>query len=192
MARQIKAVFFDAGGTILTIVKDRFERIREALLARGIPVSIEEIQQADLEVREFLLRDVWIAKAEQEERFWGDYYRKIVEALKVTDDVERLAQELLRETFWVDWTLPYPDAIPVLKALKGRYKLGVISNAYPSMLNALERTGLAPFMDSITISAYVGVGKPHPLIYQAALDSLQVQADESVFVDDLEENVSAA
>ena len=190
---KIVAVFFDAGGTILTVSKNRFERIQEALLARGVSIPLEKIQEVDLKVREALLEgDIWIARPEQEERFWADYYRMMVEKLGVADDAERLAQELREETFWVDWTLAYPDAIPVLKALKGRYKLGVISNAYPSMQDALEHTGLAPFMDSITISAHVGVGKPDPLIYQVALNSLGVRADESIFVDDLEENVRAA
>jgi len=193
MERRIKAVFLDAGGTILSVTKNRFERIREALLTRSVDIPIERIQELDREVREAILKDdLWISRPEQEDRFWTDYYRMMVERLGLTGDVKRLAQELKEKTFWVDWTFVYPDAIPVLKALKGRYKLGVISNAYPSMQDALDFTNLTPFMDSITLSAYVGVAKPHPLIYETALKSLGVEAAESIFVDDVEENIRAA
>jgi len=41
------------------------------------------------------------------------------------------------------------------------------------------------------ISAEVGVAKPEAKIYHIALEQLQVQADEAVFVDDVIENIEA-
>jgi putative hydrolase of the HAD superfamily len=43
----------------------------------------------------------------------------------------------------------------------------------------------------MVISAEVGVAKPDPKIYHIALEQLQVQAKEAVFVDDVLENIEA-
>ena len=53
-----------------------------------------------------------------------------------------------------------------MEALQGRYKLGVISNAFPSMRDALDRLDLSKYFQGIVIFADVGVSKPDPLIYQ--------------------------
>jgi len=41
-------------------------------------------------------------------------------------------------------------------------------------------------------SCVVGSSKPNPVIYQEALRATKVKANESVYIDDLEENVAAA
>jgi putative hydrolase of the HAD superfamily len=41
-------------------------------------------------------------------------------------------------------------------------------------------------------SCVVGSSKPNPVIYQDALRATKVKANEAVYIDDLEENVSAA
>ena len=76
--------------------------------------------------------------------------------------------------------------------LKGQFKLGILSNAGDATLEKL--VGLYPFdrvFDVIVISAEVGFAKPDPEIYQIALDRLGSQAGETVFVDDLPENIAA-
>jgi putative hydrolase of the HAD superfamily len=46
--------------------------------------------------------------------------------------------------------------------------------------------------DAIVISGEVGMRKPEPEIFGHVLDLLGVQAEETVFVDDLDHNVRAA
>lgn len=97
-----------------------------------------------------------------------------------------------RETFYAKWSVVYPEVYAVLEALQGRYKLGLISNADLSMQEVLDHLALSGYFQSIIISAAVGVEKPDPLIYRTALESLGVAAEDSIFVDDVEENVLAA
>ena len=56
-------------------------------------------------------------------------------------------------------------------------------------------TDVHPFIthfDGIVISAEVGVVKPNPQIYHLALDSVKVQPEEAVFIDDFPENIAGA
>ena len=65
------------------------------------------------------------------------------------------------------------------------YRLGVISNSDGHMANLFARVGLAEFFETITDSGRVGVQKPHPEIFRAALRSLGVEAEESVYIGDV-------
>jgi putative hydrolase of the HAD superfamily len=56
----------------------------------------------------------------------------------------------------------------------------------------LEKFGLHEYFDCFISSCYVGLRKPHPEIYRLALDLLQRDPDEVVFIDDREGNIEAA
>ncbi len=85
----------------------------------------------------------------------------------------------------------YPETHKVLAALKAQgYRLGVISDTFPSLQASLEALGIAGYFDSFTASSLVGAGKPDPKIFAAATRSLDVPAHDSVFIDDMLENAS--
>lgn len=79
-------------------------------------------------------------------------------------------------------------ALSVLAELEGwGIRLGAISNTVQTarfMQPALARRGLAPFFDVLVLSSEVGVAKPHPAIFHAALDALGVTPAEAVYVGD--------
>lgn len=77
----------------------------------------------------------------------------------------------------------FPDTEPVLKNLVDTYRLGLITNGASDLQREkIEGSGLDRYFDSITISGDVGVGKPDSKIFQAALDGLDVQAENMIMV----------
>lgn len=83
----------------------------------------------------------------------------------------------------------------VLDALRVRARLALCSNWSwsPSALAILESSGLAPRLDALAISHDVGVRKPRPEIFEAALAALGVGAGEALHVgDNLEADVAGA
>ena len=86
---------------------------------------------------------------------------------------------------WQEAVTLYPDARPALEALKARgYRLGVLSNCSHEAGYVIERAGLDDLFDTLALSFRLGVAKPQPEIYRAALDALRVAPDEAVFVAD--------
>jgi HAD superfamily hydrolase (TIGR01509 family) len=80
---------------------------------------------------------------------------------------------------------PFPETIAVLTRLRARgHRLAVVSNWDVSLLEVLDRTGLAPFFDAVAISALVGASKPDPRPFATALDALGVDAAGAVHVGD--------
>ena len=85
-----------------------------------------------------------------------------------------------RSAFYV-----FPDVIPALQAMRAAgLRLAVVSNwgwAAPELLQTLE---LAQHFEVLSISARVGYQKPHPAIFEHALDLLRVDPAEAVHVGD--------
>ena len=122
--------------------------------------------------------------AEEADQFTGWYMDLLQTAgLPVTPEIAR--EIALDRTYEYDKYIVPPEVPVLLRELKAEgYKLGVISDTSPSLEYTLEQLGIAKYFDSFTASSLVGAGKPSPVIYQAALDSLGVKAEESLYVDD--------
>jgi putative hydrolase of the HAD superfamily len=76
----------------------------------------------------------------------------------------------------------------LLEALRERgLKLGIVSNAFdpPALLNAdFDRLGITARIDVAVFASEAGVRKPHPAIFERALEALGVQAERTLFVGD--------
>jgi HAD superfamily hydrolase (TIGR01509 family) len=66
-------------------------------------------------------------------------------------------------------------------------RLGVVSNSDGRVEQALDAAGLREYFDVVLDSALVGVEKPDPRIFHAALDALGVAPEEALYVGDLYE-----
>jgi putative hydrolase of the HAD superfamily len=86
---------------------------------------------------------------------------------------------------WQEAVTLYDDARSALETLKAQgYRLGVLSNCSAEAGAVIERAGLDHVFDAMALSFRLGVAKPAPAIYQAALEMLGVAAAEAVFVAD--------
>lgn len=108
-------------------------------------------------------------------------------------DVNLTAEDFLaRFTTWARRVLP--GAKELLDELRGRYRLAALSNSnelhWARNTNELRIIELFEFAIA---SHEVGVCKPHPDIYKAAIDRAKVSSPHAiVFFDDIKANVEAA
>ena len=72
----------------------------------------------------------------------------------------------------------------ILKALKVRFRIGVVSNFYGNLDRILKEAGMTKMIDSITDSSQVGIFKPHPGIFEVALRGLGVAPAAAAMVGD--------
>ena len=77
----------------------------------------------------------------------------------------------------------FDDTLPILQALHGRFKLGLITNGLSCLQHEkIKGSGLAPFFDAMVVAGDIGVAKPDPSVFQVLLDQLQVTPDEAIMV----------
>lgn len=82
--------------------------------------------------------------------------------------------------------------VELIRQQRGRFRLAVLSNAPPGLIDWLEEWGLAELFDVVVCSGDEGVAKPDAGIFLRTLERLGVAAHEAVFVDDTLRHVQAA
>ena len=90
---------------------------------------------------------------------------------------------------------PRPEMIAVVEHLRGRVRLGAITNNVARDEPAERRTAGVPIhnlFDIVIESAIVGVRKPEPRIYQIACEQLGIEPHQAVFLDDMGPNLKGA
>jgi HAD superfamily hydrolase (TIGR01549 family) len=109
------------------------------------------------------------------------------QGVELTDDDVRLFLRAAHDV-WSSYYQLAASTHALLEALRARgLKLGLVSNtASPLWLlePVLEKQGLVERLDAIVLSAEVGKRKPHPAIFERALDELGVEAGDALFVGD--------
>jgi putative hydrolase of the HAD superfamily len=72
-------------------------------------------------------------------------------------------------------------------------RTGILSNLPWPLAGALRATpGFLNHFDQVTFSCELGVMKPHPKIYQDAINGLAIAAADGLFLDDRPENIEGA
>ena len=184
------AVLFDWGDTLMRFAYD--EALVEAGHRAGLAAlgrdDLPEVERLAAHFRERYEPFFWIPGTVEELEYPGLVRRLLGDfGVEVTDD--ELTRFLEAEHAAWDPARQLAAHTPALLAsLRARgLKLGLVSNAFdPGWLlqRDLEQMGLAEPLDFAVFSSEVGKRKPHPAIFERALDALGVGADDAVFVGD--------
>ena len=183
---KYRAVFFDRDNT-LTYFNPEKETWRNRTVSSwsGKPFELPYEKMMALFSRASEGKKPWYRNLEDEKAFFRRYYRYLLIGEGVEDNPEEKADLLFRELWCSNDRLLFPETVEVLEYFRRRgFRMGVISDTSPSLEYTLQQLGVAGYFSSFTASSLIGAGKPSPVIFNAALDSLGVTAEESIYVDD--------
>ncbi len=182
----MKAVFFDAGGTLIHIDHRRLAEVVRVLTGRA--VAPEDLLAAEYAGRAAVEEAMALGETGSDTSRWRVHFRGMLEAL----DLGAGAYDLLSPAIIAEhrrrhlWTSTIPGTAEALEALgRAGYLVACISNADGTVASLLEGAGLAPHLRFVVDSGLVGVEKPDPRIFAIALEQAGVAAAESYYVGDI-------
>jgi putative hydrolase of the HAD superfamily len=190
MPSKIRAIFFDAGNTLIF---PRVEELASDLTGQGYPATPEDFHAAERRGKQALDEWLWpqIRRGEVprtiDHYYWGAYLRALMERIGAPEAQREPLMRRVGDGFRdiTLWSRVLPETSPLLDTLRAQgYFLGVISNSVGTMEQQLDRLGLARHFAAILDSAIVGVEKPHPEIFQLALERACVEASQALFIGD--------
>jgi putative hydrolase of the HAD superfamily len=80
---------------------------------------------------------------------------------------------------------PFPDAEPALRSWRAHgLRTVVASNWDASLAEVLGRVGLLSLVDGVVSSAQVGHAKPHPALFERALEVAGARPEQALYVGD--------
>lgn len=177
----LKAVTFDVGGTLAggKLNRDLYgQHMLELLESYGQRVSRRELRKAVGLALDTLNR----LRARDLEMDFNEFRRLTLLRLGITPTPELMSAmaSLYYKCFEQE---PVPKCKEVLDELSRNYSLAVISNTMSLASKVfLERFGLAGYFRTQVYSGEIGYRKPHPKIFEIALQRLGVTAAEAVHV----------
>lgn len=120
-----------------------------------------------------------------------EYWDGVAERLDLAWSSERRAELVRQDT--QSWLRPNREVLEIAAAARLRgMRLAILSNAPKELAEVLRRLEwMRPFTE-LLFSCELGLTKPDPECYTAAVAQLGVPAGEVLFVDDRPENVAAA
>ncbi|TFE00841.1 HAD family hydrolase [Jeotgalibacillus sp. R-1-5s-1] len=175
----MRAVLFDFDGTLLD---------RDASVAAFIADQYARLKQVNVNVD----RDTYVNRfieLDAHGYVWKDrVYAQLVEELQINMTAEELLQDYLHE--FPNHCIPVKGLYEMLEHLKrNAYKIGMITNGFGDFQTAnIRALGIEEAFDVILISEWEKLRKPDSRIFLRALQKLDVEAKEAVFVGDHPEN----
>ncbi|MBV9018331.1 MAG: haloacid dehalogenase type II [Alphaproteobacteria bacterium] len=170
----IRACVFDAYGTLFDF-GSAAARCRDAL---G-----DKADRLTALWRDKQLQYTWLRAAQGRH---ADFWQVTGDALDFVLEALGFRQASLRDRLMnLYLTLStFPEVPAVLRRLKeAGLMTAILSNGSPSMLRAaVENAGIGDLLDHVLSVEEVGVYKPHPKVYQLAVDRLSQKPSRIVFV----------
>jgi FMN phosphatase YigB (HAD superfamily) len=177
----VTTIFWDLGGVVLTNGWDKDQRAR-VLTSLNVDV-------AEYETRHDAANFFWERGLSTAYDFFG----------KTVFHADQPSRDFSYEELWslvcAESKVLHPACIDILGRLYDarKYKLATLNNESRE-LNAhrLDAFRLRPYFDFFICSGYVHEMKPHPDIYRAAIEISGFSAEQTLFIDDKQENCDAA
>ena len=189
---MLKVVLFDLGNTLIyfdstwaEVIAQSDQAMSTSLLQAGYQVDGAFARSFDLRMERYYQE----RETEFLEYTAEMFLRDVLKEYGFTQVPDEVVKNAVAKRFAVSqahWQ-PEEDALPLLEQLKSEgYRLGLISNANDSqdVRTLIDKGNFAPYFEITLISAEVGVRKPHPKIFQIALDHFNARPEEAVMVGD--------
>ncbi|MEK9196645.1 MAG: HAD-IA family hydrolase [Patescibacteria group bacterium] len=168
----VKFVYFDINGCLLQFFYRAFSQIAQD--SGASPEQVEEI-------------------------YWRYNSEVCAGNLKLEEFNQRMSEKINLPDFkWEQYYLkaisPITETAEVVKWASQHYRVGLLTNIMPGIVDDLIASGLGPDIkyDQIVDSSKVGLVKPDPVIFDLAAKNAGVRPEEILFIDDERANLTEA
>ncbi len=174
---EIRAIFWDVGGVLLTNAWDHTER----------SAALEHFRLDD---EEFHSRHEMVVSSFERGKISLDEY--------LDRTVFYRTRSFTREEFrdyMFSLSQPMPEVLAFARALadSGKYFMATINNESRELnLHRIEKYGLRGIFRLFISSCFVGLRKPESGIYRLAIETTQIDPGECCFIDDRALNLECA
>jgi len=185
----IKAIFFDAAGTLIHLPQSVGHHYSFVAQRIGLRLDAGALDAAFSGCwKEMPARAAIEGPRDDDDKGW---WRELVN--RVLDRVAPNLDELDRDAFFEGayshfaepgvWDL-YPEVPEVLEAIAAKFQLAIISNFDGRLRMILEHLGISKFFSHVFLSIELGADKPDPEIYGRALRLSETLPNETLHVGD--------
>ena len=190
----IKAIFFDAAGTLIKPARGVGESYAAIAAKYRKQVSPADISERFRICFSAAPRLAFPGAAEEvigelERDWWRNLVAQVFMPWNPFNDFEAYFAELFDYFASPNAWMLYPDVLETLNSLRDRgLLLDVISNFDSRLVEILHGLGAGSLFENVFVSSRVGYAKPEPQIFHAALQCHDLKPEHALHVGDSESN----
>ena len=176
---MVKNIVFDIGDVILNFDFNR----------------VVDKYTSDPQDKEFILNNILNTKDWQGFTLIDKGYLTIDEAIIIVlKNTNHKKDELITKVFKHYFLYSHfnEQVLDLIKRLKTRYKIYLLSNINEYTFNFIKDSGLFERVDGYILSFQVHQVKPEEEIYKNLIHKYNIKAYESLFIDDTQDNIKTA
>lgn len=154
-------------------------------------IDVERLKRAIRENKEILNRK--ILNLEEEYNMFLEFYSKILLEVKYPDyNIEICKKIAYNRTYENDKYKPYNGIKEELKELALKYKLLLLSDNWPDVINSLKEYEIYNLFEKIYVSSIYGQLKKDGDFFDNPINDFKIIDGEAVFIDDSEKLLEIA
>lgn len=192
-----KTILFEAHRVLVRPVTGHWfipPRFFEIIPSRGFDTYHDIERNAAFAQAAEVLADYPLVQTKEDElQLFIEYYRMFfacLPRLQITNrQIEAVAADMVNNPGKFEFL---PDAMEAINRLESCVKLAVAADSWPSLEDVFQHAGMRHHFSSFVISTQLGLAKPDPRLFQAALHELNISPREALYVDDSKTNCDAA
>lgn len=194
--KNIKAILFDSGRTLNIPRTGHWfitPKFCEIIDVTKFEYKQELLDSSMKKACSYVNKIIFVKTEEEEFNMFKDFYKIVLEEINYPNIDNCIISALAEDNVYNDEKfLFFNDVEPSLIKLSKNYKLGVVSDTWPSLQRVFINKGLKKYFSTFIMSSIYGSYKSEKVLFKIALEELGIKPFEAIFVDDSEANLIAA
>ncbi|MFK8003827.1 MAG: HAD family hydrolase [Polyangiales bacterium] len=172
-----RALLLDAGNTVVFL--------DHAAVAATVGGDAEAVRMAERVAKDTYAQH--LSEGASHENGWRVFMKTLLEAAHVEGDLEAHvdALEVAHEEFNFWRRVPSELVEALHDARAAGWVPAIVSNSEGRLVELFDKVGLEDMFEIIVDSANVGIRKPDPRIFEIALKTLGIRAEDAVYAGDI-------
>lgn len=149
-------------------------------------INAEQLKGAIKKYNNIISCDLYIKDCEEEYNHMLEFYEKVLQECNI-NDYQNIAKEIAYNfVYEFDKYKLYDDVKKELYNLSKNYKLILLSDNWPSVIEYMKENKIYDYFEKIYVSSIYGQQKKDELFFDNPIKDLNIKQGESIFIDDNE------
>lgn len=185
---NLKYIIFDFGKVLGYPISGKwFLTPKFMSLLSNLNMDMNKVKDVISENKYLVKDDLPIKTLEEEYNMFISFYSNILDGLGLNKD---MAKEIAFDKVYNNSEyLLYDDVKDVLNVLNKKYKLIMLTNNFPSIIDYLKNEDIYDLFDKVYVSSICETSKNEEKFFDMVINDYNIKESEALFIDDFEDNL---
>lgn len=186
---NLKYIIFDFGKVLGYPISGKwFSTPKFMSFLSNLNIDMNKVKDVISENKYLVKDDLPIKTLEEEYNMFISFYSNILDGLGLNKD---MAKEIAFDKVYNNSEyLLYDDVKDVLNVLNKKYKLIMLTNNFPSIIDYLKNEDIYDLFDKVYVSSICETSKNEEKFFDMVINDYNIKENEALFIDDFEDNLN--